>query len=91
MGRVLTIVIYVLLALVLIVSGFLVVPAHQKYVRTKQEVLSLRADLDRVKGEYRTLQQEVHDLQHNASAIEKVAREQYHLCRDGEVIYIYSE
>ena len=36
-------------------------------------------------------EQEVHDLQHNASAIEKVAREQYHLCRDGEVIYIYSE
>ena len=77
--------------LVLVVSGILVVPAYQKYTRTKQEVVSLRADLDRVKAEYRTLQQEVHDLQHNASAIEKVAREQYHLCRDGEVIYIYSE
>jgi len=44
-----------------------------------------------VRGEYLTLQQEVHDLQHNASAVEKVAREKYHLCRDGEVIYIYSE
>ena len=53
--------------------------------------MSLQADLDRVKSEYLTLQQEVHDLQHNASAVEKVAREQYHLCRDGEVIYIYSE
>ena len=91
MGKVLTAVIYVLLALVLIVSGFLVIPAHRKYMQTKREVVSLRADLDRVKSEYRTLQQEVHDLQHNASAIEKVAREQYHLCRDDEVIYIYSE
>ena len=91
MGKVLTAVIYVLLVLVLIISGILVLPAYQKYKRTKQEVVSLQADLDRVKGEYLTLQQEVHDLQHNASAIEKVAREQYHLSREGEVIYIYSE
>ena len=91
MGKVLTAVIYVLLVLVLIVSGILVLPAYQKYKRTKQEVVSLQADLDRKKAEYLTLQQEVHDLQHNASAIEKVAREQYHLSREGEVIYIYSE
>ena len=91
MGKVLTAVIYVLLVLVLIVSGILVLPASRKYKQTKQDVASLQADLDRVKGEYLTLQQEVHDLQHNASAIEKVAREQYHLSREGEVIYIYSE
>ena len=91
MGKVLTAVIYVLLVLVLIVSGILELPAYQKFKHTKQDVANLRADLDRVKGEYLTLQQEVHDLQHNASAVEKVAREKYHLCRDGEVIYIYSE
>ena len=91
MGKLLTGFIYLLLVLVLIISGILVLPAYRKYKRTKEEVVSLQTDLDRVKGEYLTLQQEVHDLQHNASAIEKVAREQYHLCREGEVIYIYSE
>ena len=91
MGKVLTSFIYILLVLVLIISGILVLPAYQKYKSTKQEVVSLQADLDRKKAEYLTLQQEVHDLQHNASAIEKVAREQNHLCSDGEVIYIYSE
>ncbi len=91
MGKLLKGFIYTLLVLVLIVSGILVLPAYQKYKKTEQEVFDLQADLDRVKGEYLTLQQEVHDLQHNASAVEKVAREQYHLCRDGEVIYIYSE
>lgn len=91
MGKVLTAVIYVLLVLVLIVSGILVLPAYRKYKQTKQDVISLRDDLDRVRAEYLTLQQEVHDLQHNAAAVEKVAREKYHLCRDGEVIYIYSE
>ena len=91
MGKVLTSFIYVLLVLVLIISGILVLPAYQKFKSTQQEVANLRADLDRKKAEYLTLQQEVHDLQHNASAVEKVAREQYHLCRDGEVIYIYSE
>ena len=91
MGKVLTSLIYLLLGLVLIISGILVLPAYRKYRQTEQEVETLQADLDRVKSEYLTLQQEVHDLQHNASAIEKVAREQYHLCRDDEVIYIYSE
>jgi cell division protein FtsL len=91
MGKLLTGVIYILLVLVLIVSGILVLPAYRKYKRTEQDVFMLQADLDRVKTEYLTLQQEVHDLQHNASAIEKVAREQYHLSREGEVIYIYSE
>jgi len=91
MGKVLTSFIYILLVLVLIISGILVLPAYRKYRRTQQDVINLRADLDRAKAEYLTLQQEVHDLQHNASAVEKVAREQYHLCRDGEVIYIYSE
>ena len=91
MGKVLTSLIYLLLGLVLVISGILVLPAYRKYRQTEQEVETLQADLDRVKSEYLTLQQEVHDLQHNASAVEKVAREQYHLCRDGEVIYIYSE
>ena len=91
MEKVLRVVIYVLLVLVLIVSGILVLPAYRKYKRTKQEVVSLQADLDRAREEYLTLQQEVHDLQHNASAIEKVAREQYRLCREDEVIYIYTE
>ena len=91
MGKLLTGVIYILLVLVLIVSGILVLPAYRKYKETAQEVVTLEADLARVKTEYLTLQQEVHDLQHNASAVEKVAREQYHLSREGEVIYIYSE
>ena len=91
MGKLLTGLIYLLLGLVLIISGILVLPAYRKYRQTEQEVETLQADLDRVKSEYLTLQQEVHDLQHNASAVEKVAREQYHLCREGEVIYIYSE
>ena len=91
MEKVLKALIYLLLVLVLVVSGFLVLPAYRKYKRTKQEVVDLQAELDRKKEEYLTLQQEVHDLEHNASAIEKVAREQYRLCRDGEVIYIYTE
>ena len=91
MGKLLKVFIYLLLFLVLVISGIMVVPAYRKYRQTEQGVETLRAELDRVKGEYLTIQQEVHDLQHNASAVEKVAREQYHLCREGEVIYIYSE
>ena len=91
MGKVLSGIVYFFLFLMLVVSGILVVPAYRKYRQTEQDVETLQADLDRVKAEYLTLQQEVHDLQHNASAIEKVAREQYHLSREGEVIYIYSE
>ena len=90
MEKVLKAVIYLLLALVLIVAGFLVLPAYRKYQRTKLEVVELQAELDQVNDEYLRRQKEVHDLQHDTFAIEKVAREKYRQCGEGETIYIYA-
>ena len=65
--------------------------ADRKSLKEKEAVARLAEDRDRKNAEVLSLQAEVHDLEHNASAIEKVAREKYRLCREGETIFIYSE
>ena len=37
------------------------------------------------------LNREVHDLEHKPAAAEKVAREKYNLCREGEIILKYED
>ena len=55
------------------------------------EVAELNSRLDRKKQECLALQQEIHNLEHRASATERVARERFHLCREGEQIFLYTE
>ncbi len=91
MGKILTFTSYAILAIVLTASVVLILPVYRKYVKTRRDVTLLQENLDRVRIEYTNLQQEVHDLEHKSSAIEKVAREEYHLCREGEIIYLYNQ
>lgn len=91
MGKILTFTSYAILAIVLTASVVLILPVYRKYVKTRRDVTLLQENLDRVRTEYTNLQQEVHDLEHKSSAIEKVAREEYHLCREGEIIYLYNQ
>ena len=91
MGKIFSAFIYVLLLIICVFSAILVFPAYRKYVNTTVEVSELTERLDRKKAECLALQQEIHDLEHRASATEKVARERFRLCRAGEQIYIYTE
>ncbi len=91
MSKFLTVLIYALLIIVMLFSASLVVPAYRKNMKEKEDVARLTEERDRKNAEVLSLQAEVHDLEHNASAIEKVAREKYRLCREGETIFIYSE
>ena len=52
-------------------------------------VADLNAELKNAQNECLTLTREVHDLEHSAAAAEKVAREKYNFCREGEQILIY--
>ncbi len=91
MGKIVSAFIYVLLGIIIIFSAILVYPAYRKYVNTTVEVAELNKNLDRKKQECLALQQEIHNLEHRASATERVARERFHLCREGEQIYLYTE
>jgi cell division protein FtsB len=55
---------------------------QNKVSRLEQEDRELRM-------EYQTLLKEVHDLETESLAVEKIAREKYKLCRENEQILIY--
>ncbi len=72
-------------------TAILVLPVYFRHQEAKQNVAAKKAELERVRGELRALQQEIQDLENKPAATEKVAREKFRYCREGEVIYEYSE
>lgn len=90
-NKVLSVAIYVLLGVILVFSAYLVVPVYKKYRMTQEEVADLNRLLDSRRKECHALRREVHDLEHNSSAIERVAREKFRYSREGEIVYIYTE
>ena len=89
-NKVVSIAIYVLLTVILVFSGSLVLPVYKKY-RATQEVAELNELLSRRRSECLALREEIHNLEHKSSAIERVAREKFHYSREGEIVYLYSE
>jgi cell division protein FtsL len=90
-NKILSVAIYVLLGVILVFSAYLVVPVYKKYRTTQEEVAELNRLLDRRRTECHTLRRDIHDLEHNSSAIERVAREKFRYSREGEIVYIYTE
>lgn len=86
------ILIFILVILTIGVGFFLqVVPVYRKMKQAELAVAEKTATRDRLRAELHSLQQEVHDLEHERAAIEKVAREKFHLCKEDEQIYLYTE
>ena len=61
------------------------------YMGMKNDLAALNHELQMKINESVTLNREVHDLEHKPSAAEKVAREKYNLCKEGEIILQYEE
>lgn len=80
---------YVLLGIIFAFSVILVLPVYKRYTDMQKNVSDLNVELKNAQNECLTLTREVHDLEHSAAATEKVAREKYNFCREGEQILIY--
>ena len=63
----------ILFALVVIFAALLLLQVYNKYVDMQKKVSALETRKEKIREEHQTLLQEVHDLTHNAFAIEKVA------------------
>ena len=83
---------------VLGIAGFIVLllgsiaviyPARAQYSRQLEFYAKVRAEADRKRAERDALQKEVAELQSSPEAIEKVAREKFRLCKEGEVVMYY--
>ena len=69
------------------VALYFLLPAYSDYHRTKGDVSELKQSLTMQEHEIQRLQREIRSLRTDYRAIERVAREKFGLCRDGEKIY----
>ena len=60
---------------------------HRKQQEYRQEL----ARLQQLESENRSLHRDIQSLKNGKSAIERIAREELHLTRPGEVVYTYRE
>ena len=80
---------YILLAVFLGFAVILVMPVYRKYTDMQRKVSDLEQELRQAQEECRSLILEVHDLEHSALAAERIAREKFKYCREGEEVLIY--
>ena len=79
------------MGMILVFSLIFVWPAYKKYSKLRDFVAELNEELNAKSAECIALNREVHDLEHRPSAAEKVAREKFNLCREGELVLKYDK
>ena len=80
---------YVILAVVLVGAVILILPVYWKYVTMQDENSRMEQEYRALREEQQRMLKEVHDLESESLAVEKIAREKYNLCRQNEQILIY--
>mgnify|MGYP000862284114 CR=1 FL=1 len=81
----------VLFLLLLIFGVFLIYPARIQYERQREFYALLKAEADQKRAERDALAREVAALESSPAAIEKVARVNFRLCKEGEIVMYYRE
>lgn len=66
---------------------YVTIPVYLNYRQTKITERQLRENLERQEQEIQALRREFTALRSDYRAIERVAREKFGLCREGETIY----
>ena len=70
-------------------SAAVIYPAQLQYERQKEFYENTKAIADQVRAERDMLQKEVTALESSPAAIARIARENYRLCKEGEVVLYY--
>ncbi len=77
-------------AAVALMSFALLFPAYNNLDKMKQRVKELEDELEARKTECMHLKKLLNDLENNPKSVEKVGREKFNMCQDGETIYTYN-
>ena len=80
---------YLVAVIIIVFSLLLIWPVHLKYRKMKASVDSLNDALEKKTAECVKLNKEVQELESEPKAVEKVAREKFNMCKEGEVILKY--
>lgn len=79
----------IFIAIVFVIVVFaLFTPVITEQSRLQDEISALSAEKEQIRNEISSLQKEIADLQSgDARAINRVAREKFNYCREGEEVY----
>ncbi|MFA7230258.1 MAG: septum formation initiator family protein [Victivallaceae bacterium] len=80
---------YLIVVLLIISSAILILPVYQKYQKDRNSLFALKEQAAIKTAECIRLNREVYKLEHSPDAVEKVAREKFGLCREGETVMRY--
>ncbi len=90
MKKAIAVIVYAVCAILLLVAFAVLMPAYKKMKEKQSEIYELEKQLAEKKAEIQELKEELNGLDSNPDTVEKVAREKYNLCREGEIVYKYS-
>ncbi len=82
---------YAIFIVVIIASAAMIWPVYRKHRRIKDYVSNLKEELKNKTDEAVKLNKQVHDLDNNPEAVEKIAREKFGLVKPGETVLIYDD
>jgi cell division protein FtsB len=82
---------YLLVILLVVSSAVLILPVYRKYQKRYEYLARLKEEAAVKTAQSIELNREVHSLKYSSKAVEKVAREKFGLCRDGETVMRYRE
>jgi cell division protein FtsB len=82
---------YLIVVMLVVSSAILIWPVYRKYQKRKIHVAELREQAALKTAECVKLNKEVYGLEHKPAAVEKVAREKFGLCQDGEAVMRYKD
>lgn len=80
-----------LFVIVLSMAAYFLVPSYIRDRKARTDLEDIRESLRQQEEEFRILKQELEDLRTDYRAIERVAREKFGLCREGEEIYHFEQ
>lgn len=85
---------YVFLALVgalLLAGAVVLLPAHREYREATKDLMEVDEELARQEEQILRIRREINSLKSDPRAIERVAREKFGYCKDGEKIYHFDD
>ncbi|MDD2403430.1 MAG: septum formation initiator family protein [Victivallaceae bacterium] len=82
--------IYFILILLFVVAVLLIWPAYRDYRKKQNDVYLLKDQASEKRRIRAELEHDVKALQSQPEAVEKVAREKFGLCEEGETVILYN-
>ena len=90
MKRFLQMLFFALLAAVAVSAVVFVFPSFHKYNKIQKRYIQSKKDLKKQTDECIGLRHKLNNIENSTSEIEKIAREKFNYCKEGETVYKFN-